>query len=142
MSSTGWEARLFYGLALWFANVVHPALVGDQSNTPEGMFIYHGVAALTDCLLLILASYTLRGSLSDSMQDMCLLAMVINFCGWLAYLAYAPPITYNYAIGWLGYVQFGRLLWVDHHGLDRLRDHFVCGPNIRGAPLHYEKAER
>ena len=138
---TCWKARLLYACTLWLTGVVHHNLVCDVSNTPAGMLVYHGLAAGTDFLLLVLAAHLLRGRLSNDMQTLCWISMVVNFAGWLLYLAYAPPITYNYAIGILGYVQLLRLLPVGIYA-DRPGQRFIPGPDFGGPKLHYEKAKR
>lgn len=120
MIQNGWESRLVYGFALWLANIAHPALVSDISNTPAGMLVYHGTAAWIDLMLLACASSVLYGRLADDIQNLCMLSMAVNAAGWFLYLAYAPPITYNYAIGVLGYVQLARLFTMGLYGTDRV----------------------
>ncbi len=129
MTLNSWQARLTFGLALWVANIVHHDLVAGVENTPEGMFLYHFSAAATDFMLLVSASSALTGRLCDDLETLCLVSMVVNFLGFLAYMAYAPPITYNYAIGVLGYVQYARLLLVDRYGIDRVGSGVFRGLN-------------
>jgi len=131
MIRNSWQARLTFGLALWVASVVHHDLVNGVSNTPGGMLIYHFTAAATDGLLLFSAASLLKGRLCDDLEDLCLVSMVVNCLGFLAYMAYAPPVTYNYAIGVLGYVQYGRLLLADIYGLDFVGE-FVLRRNHLG----------
>lgn len=138
---TSYRARLMYASALWGSSVVHHNLVHGVSNTPEGMFVYHGSAAATDFLLLIFAANLLSGRLSKDMQILCWLSMVVNFCGWLLYLAYSPPIAYQYAIKALGYVQFLRLLPVGIY-VDRAWQRLVRSHHPSGPQLHFEKAKR
>ncbi len=139
---TRWKARLMFGFALWLAGVAHHNLAADVSNTPVGMFIYHGSAAATDFLLLICASFALSGRLSDDMQNLCLLSMTVNFCGWLLYLAYAPPNSYNNAILGVTYVQFARLIPIGPYGFDRARECNFRGNDLGSTQLHHEKAQR
>lgn len=133
---------MIYALALWLTGVVHHNLVQNVSNTPEGMFIYHASAAATDYLLLMCASSVLYGRLADDMQHMCLLSMVINFIGWVLYMAYAPPNTYDLAIGILSYVQYARLINLGIYGTDRVGESVFRGHDLISQKLHFEKAQR
>ena len=142
MKRNSWQARLFFGLAIWVANIVHHDLVADVSNTPEGMFVYHFSAAATDCLLLVSAASALCGRLCDDIETLCLVSMVVNFLGFLAYMAYAPPEPYNYAIGVLGYVQYARLLMVDRYGIDRVGGGVFRGLNPWRSQLYSKEAQQ
>lgn len=125
-----WSYRLFVGLALWLAALTHQKICVDVANTPAGMFLYHGAAALFDFATLVVSAHALEGRLSDDLQALCFASMIVNFLGFLAYMAYAPAIVYNNAIWGLCVVQYGRLLWVDGNGhrlmgfdMVRRRDH-------------------
>lgn len=97
-------------VATWFAH--HHATAG-LPNTPTGMLAYHGSAALVDLFILATLPRFLAGQLCDDLQTTCLLSIVANFAGWLAYMAYAPPSYYNTVMLGLSIVQFIRLLLVD-----------------------------
>ena len=142
MKRNSWAARLIYGLALWLAGYMHNELVQNVSNTPAGMLVYHMSAAIMDYALLICASSFLFGRLSETMQTLCMFSMVANFVGWVLYLAYAPPIPYNYAIEALAYAQYAALILVGLYGSDRARDYLFCGHDPIGPKLHHQKAER
>lgn len=135
------SARLLVGLALWLANIAHHALVVDVANTPGGMLVYHATALAFDYALLIACAVMLDGKLSDDMQTLCLMSMIVNFSGWLLYLAYAPPVPYNYAIGVLGYVQYARLLLGDHDAYRMGRD-LVHRRDSLGPKFHSKEANR
>ncbi len=135
------SARLFVGFALWFCSVVHHALVIDVANTPAGMLAYHGAALMFDYATLVVSATLLTGRLGDDMQILCLMAMIVNFVGWILYLAYAPPVPYNYAIGVLGYVQWARLILGDHH-VNRVGHHLVRRRDSVGPELHSKEAHQ
>lgn len=141
MMST-WTARLMFGCAIWLTGAAHHDLVSGVTNTPAGMFVYHGAAAGIDFLLLVCAANLLEGRLSSDMQNLCWLSMIVNFFGWLLYLAYAPPISYNYAIGVLGYAQLARLIYLGPYGIDPAGEYRFCGHDFGSPQLHYEKAKR
>jgi hypothetical protein len=142
MKPNSWQSRLLFAVALWLANVIHRDLVADVSNTPVGMLAYHGLAALFDMLLLICAPLMLSGRLCDDLQALCLASMVINFLGWIAYLAYAPPSLYNWMIWSCGYVQWARLLYVDRHDADRLGFDLVPGADRWRRQFHIREANK
>lgn len=140
--TTGWKHRLFYGLAMWTTGLLHHALVRDVANTPAGMFAYHFSACMVDAALLVLATHVLAGRLADDMRVLCLLSMAVNAVGWFLYLAYAPPIPYDYAIGALGYVQYLRLITRGIYGSDRAGGYLFRGHDPVRPQLHPEKAQR
>lgn len=141
MKRNSWAARCLYGLTLWLSGAAHHILVGGIENTPEGMFVYHLSAAATDYMLLISASSVLAGRLVRNMQALCFMSMIVNFAGWVLYMAYSPPSTYDYAILGIGYVQFGILFTVGLYGTDRVGDGIVRGPDPLGPQLHVKEAK-
>lgn len=109
-----WKARLFSGLAFYLIASLHQHIYQDVfKNTPDKMLLYHASAALADLVIIHLARYTLTGAVRGDIQRLNLCAIIVNFIGWVAYLAYASPATYNLTIMVLGYVQYIRLLWAD-----------------------------
>lgn len=142
MTRNSWKARLLYGLVLWFSGAAHHEIVQNVSNTPEGMFVFHMSAAATDYMLLMCASSVLCGRLVDDMQCMCFMSMAINALGWVLYMAYAPPVYFEMAIGVLGYVQYARLFTLGFHGSDRVGESIFRGHAAISQELHYEKAQR
>jgi hypothetical protein len=137
-----WTARLMMALFLWVAASTHAKAFADVANTPWGMFTYHGGAAMVDLLSLIVCSYGLQGQLSEAMQTSCLVSMVVNFLGWLAYILYAPPTAYNAAISGVSLVQLALLLFVGRYGSDYLGYGMVPCPD-RGRPqFHIGKASQ
>jgi hypothetical protein len=142
MICNGWKARLLYGFALWSTGIAHQALVCNVSNTPEGMLIYHWTAMMVDYALLAFASFILYGRLSKFMQYSCLASMIVNFAGWVLYLAYAPPVTYNYAIGIISYVQYTILFTMGLYGTDRVGEYLFRGHDSSGPQLDNKKAKQ
>ncbi len=105
----------------------HSIALDGKPNTDAGLLCFHLSAAVVDLLLLKSSPRFVEGRLCSDMQILCLVSMVANFVGWIAYTAYAPPIFYNTFMWGLSYVQWGRLLLVDRHGADYLRVDLVCG---------------
>lgn len=110
----GWRSRLSVAVLIALAWFIHSQATIGIPNTPTGLLIFHGSAAATDLLLLYLVPRFVSGPLCDDMQLLCLLSIVANFAGWVAYLAYFPPVFYNVFMWGLAHVQFLRLLLVDH----------------------------
>mgnify|MGYP001011375564 CR=1 FL=1 len=107
--------RIAVALAIGATAWLHRVLFGAVENSPFGMLVYHGGAALFDFATVIISAHALSGRLSSDMQQLCLASMIINFLGWIAYLAYPPPAPYNVAIVTLCYVQWARLLWIGRY---------------------------
>ncbi len=140
MNLNSWKARLTYGLVIWLSGVAHHTIVSGISNTPVGLFLYHMMAAVTDYMLLLCVPSLLSGRVAECMQQLCLMSMTINFAGWVLYMAYAPPFTYNYAIALTGYVQYAILFTVGIHGLNSAWQRLLCGANPVGPKLYNQKA--
>lgn len=134
--------RALVALSLWLAAYLHLKLCADVPNTPEGMFLYHGGAALFDFATLAVSAYMLEGRLSDDMQALCFASMVVNFTGFLLYVAYAPPTLYDRVIEALGYVQYIRLVLGDHATFSLLGSDMVHRPPVSRSQLHFEKENR
>lgn len=130
---TTWRSRLFAGLLLLAMTKLHAFSTADLPNTPLGMLVFHGSAALIDLVVIYAIPSMLTGSLCDDIQALSLGFMVVNFVGWIAYMAYAPPIIFN-MISWsLCYVQFARLFIVDVDDVDSMGLHLVRRPDYVGA---------
>lgn len=130
MIRNSFKARLVYGLVLYLAGAAHHEIVQGVSNTPQGMLVYHASAAATDFLLLVCASSVLKRRLLDDMQVLCLLSMIVNFAGWLLYMAWTPPTYYNTSIEVLTYVQYARLFTMDLYGIDRAGGYLFRGHDL------------
>lgn len=123
----GWRSRLMLAAVMLLAMQAHSIALAGKPNTDAGMLAFHLSAAVVDLLLLNSSPRYVSGRLCSDMQILCLVSIVANFVGWIAYTAYAPPIYYNAFMWGLSYVQWGRLLLVDHHGADYLRVNLVRG---------------
>ena len=127
---------LVFALAMW----IHSVVMDGVPNTDEGMLQFHLSAAAVDLLLLYSTPRFVSGDLCRDMQTLCLVSMIANFVGWIAYVAYAPPIFYNTFMWGLSYVQWIRLLLVDRHGTDNLGFDLVRGFNSRWSQNNFGKA--
>jgi hypothetical protein len=137
---TSWRPRLIAAATLWMAIQVHGHSTSSLPNTPLGMLVFHGSAAAVDMLLLCCAPRLLAGRLCREFETLCIVSMIVNFSGWLAYLAYAPPIFYNAAAWGLSYVQWARLFIVDRHDADHLGFNLVFGAHRVGDQFNLGKA--
>ncbi len=81
--------------------------MADVPNSDVGMLLFHGSAALFDLIVMCCAQQIITGQICDAFETTCIVSMGINFVGFLAYVAYAPPIFYNvsmwglYGLQWL-----------------------------------------
>ncbi len=104
---------------------IHAFLFSGVTNTPLGMLAYHGSASLSDLAIVMVIPSIVRRKIAYDIQRLSLCAIVVNFIGWLAYLAYLPPVTYNTIVVALGYAQLARLLWMDRNDFDHMGMHLV-----------------
>lgn len=125
----GWRSRVLLAALMLLTMQIHAAVMADVPNTDGGMLQFHLSAAVVDLFLLYCAPRFTAGRLCGDMQTLCLVSIVANFVGWIAYMAYAPPIFYNTFMWGLSYVQWARLLLVDRHGDDCLGLYLVRGAN-------------
>lgn len=110
-----WRSRLVLGLVFLVAAHMHGLVTESLPNSPESMLIYHGSAGAVDLVLLSCAPWLIHGRLCDDIQALCLASIVANFLGYLAYLAYFPPVFYDTAILGICYAQYGRLIVGDNN---------------------------
>ena len=137
-----WRDRFAVALAIGAIALLHRAVFGAVENSPAGMLWYHGGAALFDGATIVIAAHALQGQLSYDMQRLGICAMIVNFMGWLAYLAYLPPAPYNAAIVALSYVQWVRLLWIGRHDANHLGRDLVRWDHSGGTKLHFTEAHK
>jgi hypothetical protein len=106
---------------------VHDFAMLGCPNTPAWMLAYHGSAGAVDLLLLYCAPFFVSERLCDDIQATCIASIVANFVGFCAYMAYAPPSSYNALVEGLCYVQYLRLLYVGRHDAGHHRDSLFPG---------------
>ena len=120
-----WRARCGAVVAMLAAMYGHSWATSALPNTPAGMLMFHGSAALADLLLLYASPFLLRGRLCLDTQKLLLASIVGNFAGWLLYMAYVSPVYYDGFMWALTYVQLFRFFLPDCHadlpGLDLVR---------------------
>lgn len=114
----GWRSRIIVAVLMLLATNIHAFALAGKPNTDAGMALFHGSAAAVDFLLLWSAPRFISGRLCTDTQILCLVSCFANFLGFIAYQAYASPDYYNHFMWSLAYVQYGRILLVDHHGAD------------------------
>lgn len=113
-----WRQRSCLLVVLFCAARVHDFVMLGCPNTPAWMLAYHGSAGAVDLLLLYCAPFFISERLCDDIQATCIASIVVNFVGFCAYMAYAPPSYYNALIEGLSYVQFLRLLYMGRFDVD------------------------
>lgn len=140
MEKIDWRARLFGVLAFYLIDQAHVEFFGHPENTKMSVTIYLATAALANVAVVVVAAKVLRDQLSYDIQRLNYCAIIVNFMGWLAYLASKSPVVFNATITALGYGQFLRLFWIgdddsDRNGLDLVRGRyfFNAGLHTKGS---------
>lgn len=135
-----WRSRIAACALLIACMWIHAETTADLPNTPVGMLLFHGSAFTADLFLVWSIPYLLSGRVCDWSQALCLVSIVANFFGWLAYLAYAPPVFYNTFMWSVSYVQYGIILFVDRHdnslGFDMVRGRYRRRSQIYSREAH------
>ena len=138
-----WRDRAKMILLFFAVGQIHDIVAAPWPNTREWMLAYHGSAALCDFALLACAANTLTGRLSFEMQVLCWFSIVLNFLGWIAYLAYAPPAPYDVLMQGLIYVQYFWLLLMGAiNGNDNAWWSIFYQRNYVGPSLYNAEAQR
>lgn len=135
-----WRARSLCALVFFLAMLGYSGITSGLPNTPGGMLVFHGGAAAVDFLLLYCVPYFLNGRLAFLIETSCLVSIIWNFVGWLAYMAYSPPLVYNAAAWGLSYVQWCIILLVDRHDINRLGFGVVRGACNKGQQPYFTEA--
>lgn len=115
-----WQKRVAMLCVLIGALTLHAFCLEGKQNTPVGLLGFHTSAALVDLILIRCAPILLSGRLLDHTQILCWISIVVNFIGWLVYMAYAPPFFYNTAQWILCLIQWGRLFIPDDKNVANL----------------------
>jgi len=110
-----WRARLQMWLLITVFMILHGHATGSLPNSPAGMLVFHGSAALLDWLLLMVSPALLCRRLCGDMQWLFLASIVGNAGGWILYMIYAPPSLYNVFMWGLTVAQWLRLVIPDRH---------------------------
>lgn len=118
----GWRARIFLLVIFIVTTWIHAKVMISLALLPtdEAGLLFFGTAAAVDWLLLYSAPRLISGRLCDDIQASCIASIIVNFAGFCAYMAYAPPSLYYMVIKGVAYGQYLRLLYVgrydaDHH---------------------------
>lgn len=128
-----WRARYVTATMMLLAMYGHAWATETLPNSPVGMLMFHGSAALVDLFMLYAAPIVLKGRLCVDSQKLLLASIVGNAAGWLLYMAYTSPIYYNLYMAAVTYAQLIRLIIPDRHAdstgstLVRHPDHFSSG---------------
>lgn len=131
-----WRVRCMAASLMFLAMYAHDWATTDLPNTPIGMLMFHGSAALVDLFMLFAAPVVLNGRLCVGTQKLLLVSIVGNFAGWLLYIAYVSPVFYNGFMWALTCVQLLCLLVPDRHA-DPLGLDLVCHPDHLGGGNHH-----
>lgn len=107
-------------LLIALAAAVHAWLLRGVPNTPAGMLVFHGTAALADLALLYATPAVISGHVARDTQALLLVSIIANAAGWVLYMAYVSPVYYNGFMWGLSVAQAIRLLMVSDDGLGRL----------------------
>lgn len=136
---TGWRARLLMVLCIALAAAGHAYAMRGMPNSPAGMLVFHGSAALLDLALLCSVPALLHGHVARDTQALMLASIIGNAVGWVLYMAYVSPVYYNVFMWGLSGTQLVRLLMVADDGLDHLGVRLVRRGNRNSYHMHTRK---
>lgn len=134
MNLSDWQRRVFCAAAFLLISVIHGHSFGFK-NTPELMLMYHGSAVFADMATIFIAGHALNGRVSFDIMYINVAAIVANFLGFLAYMAYFPPLAYDTTMAGIIFAQWARLIWTDDVA-NLLRFHVLSGGNSSKHQIH------
>ena len=138
-----WRSRLLLGLLFYSVGWAHDEIAYPWPNTREWMLAYHGSAAVCDFALMVCSAKLLTGRLSFDMQVLCWASIVVNFLGWIAYLAHSPPALYDALMLGVIYAQYIRLLFTGTiNGYVHSWRSFLRQSHLGRPGLHHESEKR
>ena len=106
-------APRFFAVAVFLC----ATLIHDMALTHLDGFLYYGSAALLDLFIIgVTSGIQPTPNLVIDLHRICMLSMVANLAGWLLWLAYFPPITYD--VVFIGLYSWALWLFVKKDGCD------------------------
>lgn len=103
MNSWGYRFQLL--LVMVLAMAAHGIFTMSSQNTPAGMLVVHGSAALLDWMLAIIVPFFLSGRRCTLVQWAMFASILGNFAGWLLYMHHVSPVYFNSMMWILTVVQ-------------------------------------
>jgi len=87
------ESRLYTGSIFFAMLILHEFIF----STADGL-MYYGTAALFYLGIMVLTAPAINVTkLVLDIHKICLIAIIVNATGWIAWFAYLPPNLYNFA---------------------------------------------
>jgi hypothetical protein len=116
-----WVTRLAIACMFWLAANLFDLLITPGKSWP----MYYLAALFFDATLVLCLFKFGENSLVNDLQNINYTAIVVHAVGFVMYMDYFPPYSYNAMLYTLIGAQWLRLLWVDPN--DRITaDYFRC----------------
>ena len=116
--SVEWAARVTAILAMLVLDDLHEAIFGEPENSPLGVTVYIGTAALCNALSVVFFAHVLKGKLSYDLQRLAFCAIVLNSVSWVLFMAQQSPSSINFLMSMVTYGMFTRVCWVSDNDTD------------------------
>jgi len=100
--------RIACGLSFFLTGLLFNHTVDLFPSYP----IYYLIAAVVDTLFVLYLPIFGHSSLIRDLQLINWCSVATQFYGFIIYMCYYPPASYNWIIGALTFVQWVRLIWV------------------------------
>lgn len=117
--------------------ILHDAVLGAET----GLLYYLTAAAGSTLVIVFTGAVTPVPALIVRLHWICLISIVLNFYGWLIWLAYWEPVTYNAAFVLLYVAAFLALIKRDRDDVGGIADNrrgisFFSTPRVRLFYVH------
>lgn len=105
---TSWATRLGIGCMLMACALAYNLLITPEDNWP----MYYASAAFMDANIVLALRLFGNNQLVYDLQNINFTAIVVHASGFVMYMRYMPPTSYNAMLYTLIILQWLRLLWV------------------------------
>lgn len=113
-----WPGRFTAILFMVILDKAHSVAFGHPQNTPLGVTVYCGTAALFSAAAVVFYSHALQGCLAYDMQRLALCAIFLNASSWIFYMAQESPSIINFLMKMVTYGMFLRVCWINDDDTD------------------------
>lgn len=108
-------------LFIAIANIYH-FLTAGVVNYPVNYLLESIIDTLIVCLLPIFGNNLIVRDL----QKINLVSVLVHFYGFLIYMFYVPPDSYDYLLSCVAIIQWVRLLWIRYDDTNNTNNNFRC----------------
>ncbi len=117
-----WVTRIAIGLCFWLIGSAYQYFIKDGQSFPAVYLI----EAAIDTLIVYMLPMFGNSLLIRDLQKVNCLSVIAHAYGWVIYMSYLPPITYDYLLSIIVIMQWARLIWIRYDDTHGINNNFRC----------------